>query len=274
MREAAVCRFCAELELPEPDVRRRDLDALVVGDELERLLERHRARRDQSDELVGRGRARVRELPLLRRVDVEIACAGVLADDHSLVDLDPRPDEELPRSCRLRRERAGNAPPVRDEAAGRACPQLAVPGLVAVEDVVEDAGAAGLGQELGAEADERARGHEVLHPHPAGLVVDELPQAALAQRQQLRDHAHVLLGRVDREPLHGLVQLPVEVARDDLWLTDGQLETLPPHQLDEHRELQLSAPLHLPGVGTLGREHAQRHVPRAPGRGAPGSCSP
>ena len=58
----------------------------------------------------------------------------------------------------------------------------------------------------------------------------------------------------------GSCTLPSISRIDDLRLADGELETLAPHRLDEHRELQLAAALHLPRVGSLGREHAQRHV--------------
>ena len=71
--------------------------------------------------------------------------------------------------------------------------------------MVQDAGAARLGEELGAEADQAARGHEVLHAHPAGAVVDHLLEAPLAQREQLRDDADVVLGDVDRDALDRLV---------------------------------------------------------------------
>jgi hypothetical protein len=117
--------------------------------------------------------------------------------------------------------------------------------------VVEDAGAAGLGQELGPEADQAAGRDEVLHAHPAGAVVHHLLHAALAQRDQLRDDAEVVLGDVDGQPLDRLVDLAVDDARHDLRLAHGELEALAPHHLDEHGELQLAAPLDLPGVGTL-----------------------
>ena len=126
--------------------------------------------------------------------------------------------------------------------------------------MVQDAGAARLGEELGAEADQAARGHEVVHPHPAGAVVDHLLQAALAQGQQLGDDADVVLGHVDRQALDRLVQLAVDLAGEHLRLAHGQLEALAAHQLDQHRQLQLAAALHLPGVGALGVEHADRDV--------------
>jgi hypothetical protein len=58
--------------------------------------------------------------------------------------------------------------------------------------VVQQPGAAGLGEELGAEADQPARRHDVLHPDPAGAVVDHLLEPALAQGQQLDEHALVV----------------------------------------------------------------------------------
>ena len=105
-----------------------------------------------------------------------------------------------------------------------------------------------------------AGGDEVLHPHPAGAVVDHLLEAALAQRQQLRDDADVVLGDVDRQPLDRLVDLAVDLAREHLRLADGQLEALAAHDLDEDRQLQLAASLDLPGVRALGVVDAQRDV--------------
>ena len=136
-----------------------------------------------------------------------------------------------------------------------------MPGLEAIEDVVQDPGPTGLREELGAKADQAARRHEVLHPHPARAVIDHLLHPPLAQREQLRDDADVLLGGVDRDPLHGLVHSAVDLADDDSRLSHRQLEPLAPHQLDEHGELELAAPLHLPRVGTLGGHDAQRDVP-------------
>ncbi len=103
-----------------------------------------------------------------------------------------------------------------------------------------------------AEADQPAGRHEVVHPHPAGAVVGHVLHAALARGEQLRDRADVLLGHVDREALDGLVALAVDLALDDVRLADRQLEALAAHHLDEHRQLQLAAPLDLVGVRALG----------------------
>ncbi len=55
--------------------------------------------------------------------------------------------------------------------------------------------------------------------------------------------------------------LPVDLPRQHLRLADRELEPLAPHDLDEDRELELAATLHLPDVGARRRLHAQGDVP-------------
>src|SRR6478752_6968888 len=142
-----------ELDLAQADVQGRDLDALVLADQLERLVERLRSGRDQPHQLVRRRRAHVRQLLLLRGVDVQVFRPGVLSDDHPLVDIGAWPDEQRASLLKVEHGEGGDLPgPVGDETAGRARPELAVPGLEPLEDVVEDARAAGLGKELRAKA--------------------------------------------------------------------------------------------------------------------------
>jgi hypothetical protein len=118
---------------------------------------------------------------LLDWVDVQVLLAGIFADDHPLVDRIAGLDEQGPALLQVEQRKRGHRPaPVRDQGAARPGAQLAVPRLPAVEDVVHQPGAAGLGEELGPEADQPASGDQVLHPHPAGAVVDHLLEAALA----------------------------------------------------------------------------------------------
>jgi len=91
-------------------------------------------------------------------------------------------------------------------------------------------------------------------------VVDQRLGTALAQREELRDDPEILLRHVDRDPLDRLVELAVDTPRHDLGLADRQLEPLTPHLLDEDRELELAAALHLPDVWSCGREDAQGDV--------------
>src|SRR4249919_3101426 len=126
-----------ERDLAQADVVRRHLDALVLADELERLLEHERPLGDQARELLRVRLAHVGELLLLRRVDVDVLGAGVLPDDHALVHVLARPDEHRPAFLeREQRERRAHALAIGDQRARRARPELAVPGLVPLEHVV------------------------------------------------------------------------------------------------------------------------------------------
>src|SRR5690606_18429579 len=66
---------------------RGHLDALVLAAELQGLLQRELAGRDHVLRGVRGGRTHVGELLLLGDVHVHVVGAGVLADDHALVDL-------------------------------------------------------------------------------------------------------------------------------------------------------------------------------------------
>src|SRR3954452_7508079 len=185
----------------------RHLDALVDRAELEGLLEDQPARPGEALELVAGGGAYVRQLLLPRHVDVEVLGARVLPDDHPLVDVRARLDEERAAVGELQHRVAGDrAGPVGDQRAGVPAADLARPREVALEDGVGDPGAPGLGEEVGAEADEPAGGDHVLDPHPAGAVPAHVLEPALAGGEELGDRAEMLLGGVHRQPLQRLPQ--------------------------------------------------------------------
>ena len=131
---------------------------------------------------------------------------------------------------------------------------------MALVHVVQQRRAPGLGEQLGPEADQPPGGHEELEAHPARPVVHDLLHAPLAQGEELGHDAEEVLGDVDGHPVDRLVDHAVDLAGQHLRLADRQLEALPPHHLDEHRELELPPALHLPGVGPLGGQHPDRHV--------------
>jgi hypothetical protein len=198
---------------------------------------------------------------LLDRVDVEVVRARVLPDDHALVDLLARPDEQ--RAALLQREQGEGrrrALAVGDQRAGRPRAQLAEPRLPAVEDVVQQAGAARLGEELVRKPIRPAGRDEVVHPDPARAVVDHLLHAALAQRDHLGDDADVVVGTSIVMRSTGSWSLAVDLAGDDLRLADRQLVALAAHELDEDRQLQLAAALDLPDLGALRVDDADRDV--------------
>src|SRR3954469_18774338 len=128
-----------EQPLPEPDRFGCHLDELVAADELDGRLERHRTRRRQSKRLVVGVRADVRELLLFRRVDVHVARAAVLADDHPLVDVLAGADEELGPLLQVEQPvRVRDAGPIAHQHAVGPVGDLARPRAVALADLVEE----------------------------------------------------------------------------------------------------------------------------------------
>src|SRR3990172_3491323 len=80
--------------LSETDRFGRHLHQLVVGDELDRLLQRQPAGGNEDQGIFRRRRPDVGQMLFLARVDDEIAGTHVLADDHALVDRLAGPDEQ------------------------------------------------------------------------------------------------------------------------------------------------------------------------------------
>ena len=135
-----------------------------------------------------------------------------------------------------------------------------MPRLPAGEQVVHDAGALGLGQELRAEPDQPARRDPELQPDAAAAVVDHLGHRAAPHADLRDDHALELLGDVDDQILDRLHHLAVDLLRHDVGARDLQLEAFAPHHLDQDRQLQLAAAEHLHLLGRVGRLDPDRHV--------------
>ncbi len=87
-----------------------------------------------------------------------------------------------------------------------------------------------------------------------------LHHAAAPLPDLLGDDADEVLGAVDHQLLHRLVELAVDAAGDHLGLADRELVALAPHHLDQDRELQLAAPGDLEGVGGVARLDPDRDV--------------
>jgi hypothetical protein len=141
------------------------------------LLERQLPVRDESNELVTGRRAHVGQLLLLGRVHVQVVGPRILPDDHSFVDQGRRPDEQRAPLLQIE-QRVGRhgTRPIGDQRTCRTRAQLAHPGHVSIEYVMQEAGAAGFGQELGPESDQPARRHLVFHANPSAAMVDQLRQ--------------------------------------------------------------------------------------------------
>src|SRR5205823_4430884 len=112
-----------------------------------------------------------------------------------------------------------------DEGAAAALRQLALKGFVAEKVVMEDARAAGLGHELGPEADEAAGGHEELEAQVGAAAVeggagDHVLHLALALAEVLDHGAGVLLRYVDDHVLDRLGEDVGDALEDDLGTRD------------------------------------------------------
>ena len=231
----------------------RDLDQLVVGDQLDGRLDRELPRRRELDGVVGRVGADVGLLLLLGHVDDHVAGPGVLAHDHALVHGVAGVDEQLAPQLEVV-ERVGHddAGPVGHHGAAPPVGELAGPRRPAPVAGVKQRGPAGGGHQLRAEAQQAAgRGLEA-HDRAAGVARPQLEHRALAGRQRLGHRAHVLVGHVDDAFLDRLVALAVDLAGDDLRLAHLQLVALAPHRLDQHGELELAPAGDLEHVGLAG----------------------
>src|SRR2546421_8313058 len=149
--------------LADADGGGRDLDQLVIGDELDRVLQRQLDGWRQQDRVVLAGGADVGELLGLGRVHHQVVVAAVDPDNHALVELLAGRDEQ-PAALLQVEQRVGDrlAVLVAHQHAVVAIGNLALHRRKTVEDVTHEAGAAGERQELPLEADQAARRHAVL----------------------------------------------------------------------------------------------------------------
>src|SRR5204863_199999 len=96
MEATQIAKLLGRLEhaLAQADRLRRQLDQLILVDELDRGFQRERDRRGQEELLVGRRRPNVRQLLGLRRVHDQIVVARVDADDLPAIDLHARREKQ------------------------------------------------------------------------------------------------------------------------------------------------------------------------------------
>ena len=154
----------------------------------------------------------------------------------------------------------GASAPIGDERTRRPGAEFTVPRLIAIEYVVQQTGAAGLGEEFRAETDQPPSRHQVVHADPTGSVIHHLLEATFAKRHQLRHHSEVVLRNIHSEALDRFVHGAVDRSRHHLRFPDRDFEAFSAHQLHEDRQLQFSSTLHLPCVRAFGRQHPNRHI--------------
>ena len=119
---------------------------------------------------------------LLTDVDGDILGLGADADDHSLIDGNARADEETASLlCRVESVGDGLARLERDQRTLVTGDDLTLPRLVAVEYVVHNTVAVGVGEELGAVAHQSARGNAELDMGDAAVAGAHVDQLRLAR---------------------------------------------------------------------------------------------
>src|SRR5438876_7165906 len=230
-----------EQALAQADRGGRDLDQLVVRDELDRILERQLDGRGEEDRIVLAGGADVGELLGPDGVDHQVVLATVDPDDHALVDLLAGGDEQAAALLQVE-QRVGDrlAVLVAHQHAVVAALDLARDSRKALEDVAHESVAAGERQELPLEADEPPCRNAVLEARTA-VADTHVGELAAARADRLHHRSLVLLLDVHRERLVGLVYPAVPDPGQHLRTRHGELVALAAHVLDENGQVQLAA---------------------------------
>src|SRR3984957_12073866 len=251
-----------EVTLAQADRFRRDRDQFIVLDIGQRLFEGHADRRGQPHRFILRGGADVGELLALEDVDLKVVVAGMLANDHALVDLPAGLDHHRTTIFQLEHRISHRlALIVGDQDAVAAALDVALVGQVIVEQAVHDRRALGVGHQLALIADQAA-GRRVEHqPQAVAAGWTHLDHLGLALAHLLHDDTGEFLVDVDDDFLDRLQQLAVLVLGQHHARTrHRQLEAFAAHGLDQDRELQFAAPRHFHRIPVGGLDHAQRHV--------------
>src|ERR1700736_4135012 len=155
---SALAVLLFQVALADADRNRGDFNQLIFGDEFHGVFQVQLDRRSQDEGLILAGSADVGQLLRLGRVHHEIVLAAMDADDHALVELLTVAHEHATPLLEVEQG-------VGDRLALLAADQHAVVAIgyltlhrrEAVENVADEAGAAGEGHELALEADQATR---------------------------------------------------------------------------------------------------------------------
>src|SRR5713226_3028354 len=208
---------------------------------------------DEADGLVGAGGAHDGLLFFFGDVDVHVLFAVIFTENHAFVDVDGGTDEELAAFLDIpQSKRGGDSGAVGDERARGAQGHFAGVVHPAIEDGVNEGGAARVREQLAAQADQAARGDFEIQAHAAGIVVAHLEHFAAAAADGFQDDADETFRDVDHQALEGLELAAVFGAHNDFGFADHQFKTFAAHGLDQDGELQFAAAEHAEGFRRVG----------------------
>ena len=226
-----------------------DLQDLVVGQELQALLQGENARGHQAQGLVGAGGAHIGQLLFAADVDGDVLHLGTHAHHHALIHGHAGADEQS--ATVLGGKQAvghGLAGLVGHQGAGVAPLDLALVGHILLKDGGHDALALGVGQKLVAVAEQAPGGDQELQLHAAahGSHGEKL---RLAGAQLFHHGAHVVRRHVGDHPLHRLALDPIDLLVEHTGGRDLELIAFPAHGLNEDGQGHLATARHVEGVG-------------------------
>jgi hypothetical protein len=208
--------------------------------------ERHAAWRGQSDRLVMRVRAHVRQLLLTNGIDIHIARLGALADDLTLVRLLALVDEKLAALLNTVEGITGrHAGAVRDEASVRAVRDFANPRLIASGKLMDKGGAARLGKDAPAHTNQTAGWNQEINTSSTVGTVLNVLHARSAFRHDPRDNADKVDRYVDRELLKRLLNAVLRSVNQHLRTGYLELKSFTAHLLHKDCKLKFTAATHL-----------------------------
>ena len=166
-----------------------------------------------------------------------------------------------PRSCKTpERISSGNAGAIGDERAGGTKCHLAAVFDPAFKNGVNERGAAGIGEQLAAQADQAARGNFEIEADAAGAVIAHFEHFAAAAADGFHDDADEAFRNIDDQALDGLELLAVFVAHYDFGLADHEFKTFAAHGFDQNGELQFATAENAEGFGRVRVFHANGNV--------------
>ncbi|EGE56060.1 hypothetical protein RHECNPAF_750018 [Rhizobium etli CNPAF512] len=232
-----------EVHLAQANGLRRHLDQFVFLDPGERALERHADRRGELDGFVLAGGTDVGQLLALQHVDLKVVVARMDADDHAHIDLFAGVDDH--RAAVFQVEQSvghGFTGFVGEQHAVDAAADLALVGLVAVEQAVHDRRAARVGQQFRLVADQAA-GRRIEHQTDAiATRRTKLDHFGLALRHLLYDDAGMLFVDVDEDFFDRLQELAALIlVHDHAGTRYGKLEAFAAHVFDQNGKLKFAA---------------------------------
>src|SRR5882757_1259820 len=216
---------------------------------------------DEADGFVGAGGAHVGLLFFLGYIDVHVLLAGIFAEDHAFVDLNGGAYEELAALLDIpQRKRGGDTGAIGDQRTRGAQGHFA--GIVhpAIKNRVNQRGAARVGKQLAAQADQSARRDFEIEAHAARIVIAHFEHFAAAAANGFENDTDEVFRDVDHQTLDRFELAAVFGAHHAFRFADHQLKTFAAHRFDQDGELQFAAAENAKRFRRIGVFDANRNV--------------